>query len=110
MNQWRAYYADGSSYSSAEIQPRGLPDDELLGIVEYLPFDTPSRYTHTGYDWYFFWEGPEGLVIGGNSDSREDNERRYPGATLIRGKWTTHENMREVRALMQAWHDPPEAD
>lgn len=103
---WRVFYPGGVTRNSSDTLPKELPDG-ILGIVEYLPFDSPKRYFHTGYDWYFFWDGPRGLVIGGNSDRLEENKRRYPGAVFLRGRWTTHEHMREVREAMNEAKEPP---
>jgi hypothetical protein len=104
--RFRAWYDDGSVYDSG-TDPEYLPPDGLLGVVEYLPFDTPKRHILTGYDRYFWWRGPKGLVIGGNSDDRATIEARYPGAVIVRGRWTTHEHMREVQRAMQAAHEGP---
>lgn len=104
---WRAWFVGDSVISSADMDPDDLPRDRLLGVVEYLPFDTPKRYQHTGENWYFWWQSPDGLVIGSNSDSLEENQRRYPGAVFVRGKWTSHQEMQRVRDEMQAAHEAP---
>lgn len=104
---WRAWYVGRRTYTSARTAPEDLPDDGLLYVVEYTGLDTPKRHLHSGHDWYFWWHGPEGLVIGGNSDSLEENERRYPGAVFVRGKWTTHEEMKRVRDAALKAHEAP---
>lgn len=105
---WRAWFMEPDrTYTSAELEPGDLPGDGCLGVVAYLDLETPKTAQHTGETWYFWWQGPHGLVIGSNSDSREENERRYPGCVLVRGKWTTVERMHEVRREMQEAHECP---
>lgn len=86
---------------AGEGMPDDLPEDGCLGVVAYLDLETPKRAKHTGEDLYGWWEGPHGLVVLSNSDSVEENERRYPGAVWVRGKWTTVERMAEIRGEMQ---------
>lgn len=94
--RWRAWYVD-AVYDSAGTDPEELPDDGCLYVVAYTGLETPTRGLHSGEDTYFWWRSPEGLVIGSNSHDREENERRYPGAVFVRGKWTTYIRMKEVR-------------
>lgn len=99
---WRAWFTGPDAvYRSDEVDPADLPDDGCLGVVVYLDLETPKRAVHTGYDIYFWWPSPHGLVIAGNSDPRDENERRYPGAVFVRGQWTTYEHMHAVREAMQ---------
>lgn len=105
--KWRAWYADGSVFDSAGTTPDELPDDGCLYVVVYTDLETPKRAAHSGEEWYFWWPSPEGLVVGSNSDSRAENERRYPGAVFVRGKWTTLEHMRRVRDEALAAHEVP---
>lgn len=106
MKGWRAWYVD-AVYDSAGTDPEELPGDECLYVVAYTGMETPRRQLHSGEDTYFWWESPEGLVIGSNSDDEETNKRRYPGAVFVRGKWTTHERMQRVQAEALAAHEAP---
>lgn len=107
MIPWRAYYTGGGRYTSRTHEPKSLPDDGLLGIVKYLNKRTQAgkhyRAILSGDTWYFFWRGE----WFSNSDSREENERRYPGCVLIRGKWTLTEEMDRVQAEMAADKEAP---
>lgn len=104
---WRAYYAGGARFSSRETKPEELPPDGLLGIVKYTgEFTTggvPYRLILSGDDHYFFWQG-EWFC---NRDSPEEIERRYPGALILRGKWTTDAEMERVRAEMDRAREVP---
>lgn len=105
--QWRAYFVDGARYSSGETKPEQLPADGVLGIVKYKPERTqagkPYREILSGYDHYFFWRGE----WFGNSDTRKDIERRYPGALILRGKWTTGAEMKRVQGEMDRAQEEP---
>jgi hypothetical protein len=78
---WRAWYDDGSRYDSDSTAWADLPDDGLQVVVIY--FEDGTRRICHGDDWYFEVDG----TIAHNSDSRRDNERRYPNAALKRGRW-----------------------
>lgn len=94
---WRAWFVDDVAYTSRDTDPPDMPDDGCLYVVAYLDSESPWRQLHSGYGTYLWWDGPHGLVIGGNEDSVEENARRYPGATLVRGQWTSPDHMDAVR-------------
>jgi hypothetical protein len=54
--KWRAFYADGSRFSSAEMHWQALPATGLVGVVIYL--EPPYRRIIDGHDWVWM-EGVE---------------------------------------------------
>lgn len=67
-----------------------LPDDGIQGFCKL--FADGTRQIISGFDWYFSVLHPSGaIIISGNNDHPEENERRYPGCCLKRGKHTTDE-------------------
>lgn len=107
MTGWRAYYADGARYSSRESRPEDLPRDGVLGIVKYLDKRTqagkPYRAILSGDDHYFYWQGE----WFSNSDPVDEIRRRYPGALLLRGRWTASAEMECVQAEMARAREEP---
>jgi hypothetical protein len=57
---WRAYYADGARYSSADTAWQALPGEGLVGVVVYL--DEPYRRILDGHDWIWLEDGAFRLV------------------------------------------------
>lgn len=104
---WRAWFVGGEVYVSTETAPSELPDDGCLGVIHYTGLETPKRHLHSGEDLYFWWDGPEGLVIGSNSDDPDVTRQRYPGCVIVRGKWTTPERMAAVQRQMNEAREAP---
>jgi hypothetical protein len=82
---WKAWYADGKKYNS---DWSALPDDGVIHVAVFLSdkdrFGNYVKRIETGHDWYFS-DGDQ--LFGGNSDSLEENQRRYPHCSFKRGKW-----------------------
>jgi hypothetical protein len=51
----------------------------------------------SGDDWY--WKTGD-IYAHGSNTTREEIERRYPGASVKRGMWTTDAEMQRVGAEM----------
>lgn len=95
---WRAFYTEGREYSSINTRWSDLPDDGMLAVTIYYDEwsgDTQYSSVLSGYDWYF--HNPETGLFGGNSDTRDENERRYPDACLKRGKWAPRHEAEAAR-------------
>lgn len=58
---WRAYYADGTRYSSAERSWSDLPADGMVGVVVFS--EPPYRRIIDGADWIWM-EGGEVRTSG----------------------------------------------
>lgn len=105
--QWRAYYSGGRRYTSREHAPEDLPRDGVLGIVKYLDRRTRGgvqyRQILSGDDHYFWWRG-EWFC---NNDPPDEIERRFPGAMILRGKWTLSGEMDRVQAEMAEAREEP---
>ena len=114
---WRAWFDELtgrlSRYDSATTRHADLPRDGLLTIRAYYIKGYDSRGTpyadlFSGDDTYVFYDHPSGeLVIASNYDSVVDNEARYPGATIIRGRYTTGAIMDEALAKSHSEKDAP---
>ena len=108
MLDWRAYYRGGMVCCADGTGPADLPRDNCLGVAILLDDGgvspvTPKRLM-VGSDWYWL-----AIVDGGavwcEGDRAEyptqaDIEKRYPGAVVIRGHWTSDEEMRKTQQLM----------
>src|SRR5690348_5992396 len=102
---WRAWYFDGSDYTSREIAWYDLPADGVVAVRVYFDQQAPdgsplSRIMLGGNcDYYFCAPGPQGPIYGHSNDPPEEMEARYPGASIKRGKWTDETTMYEVQDL-----------
>lgn len=89
---WRVWYADGASYSSADISWDVLPDDGVIVLVLYEDFfgpdGKPRREIQSGADYYFCAPGAHGMIYGFNALGPDVIRKRYPGASVKSGKWT----------------------
>ncbi len=108
---WRAWYADGAVFDNAKTEWDDLPADGVITIVVYFdqpaPSGAPLRRILDSSDWYF--RAPDGgdWIYGHNNDDPEETKRRYPGASLKRGRWTTDCRIKEIEtAAMQARNQP----
>lgn len=52
---WRAFYADGARYSSADTEWQSLPATGLVGVVVYM--EPPYRRIIDGHDWVWMEAG-----------------------------------------------------
>ncbi len=88
---WHAWYADGSQYDSKDLTWCDLPDDGV--VVIYLYKEGGYRESMCGFDHYF----KAGNVYGFNNDSIKEIKKRYPGASVKKGKWVSHEDMERIQ-------------
>jgi hypothetical protein len=107
MTAWKAWYRGGSSYCSSGVDWADLPDDGLLGIVivfdEFAPGTTTRlRRIVSGSDLYWMVDllGRPTICQGSHEDKPE---KRYPGASIKKGVWTSDEEMQRVNAEMAEW-------
>lgn len=52
---WRAYYADGRTFGSGDVEWSALPPTGLVGVVVFL--DPPYRRIIDGFDWIYMADG-----------------------------------------------------
>lgn len=104
---WKAWYTGGRAFCSDGTDWADLPDDGVLGIV--VVFDEVSqpsgerfRRLVSGSDLYWMVDllGSPTICQGAHED-RPD--KRYPGAMIKRGTWTSDEDMQRVNAEMAVW-------
>lgn len=100
---FRAWYTEGRVFDGETFEDwQALPDDGFLyGAV--MSSDHTGRQMG-GNDSYF---STEDGIYGHSNDSVEEIERRYPGASVKRGKWTTEDELQwahdESVACLKAW-------
>lgn len=94
VQRWSVWFVGGERIDGESFEDwRALPDDGVLTVM--LWFDDGTRRVEQGNDFYF--ATPDG-VYGHNDHPQEETERRYPGASVKRGKWTTDAEMHRVAA------------
>jgi hypothetical protein len=103
---WKAWYRGGVAYCSTGKTWAELPDDGLLGIVVLFDDLSPSgerlhRFI-SGSDLYWMVE-LEGRITICQGQHEDRPEKRYPGAVIKRGAWTSDEEMQRVNAEMARW-------
>lgn len=92
--RFRAWYTEGRVFDGDGFEDwRALPADGVLSVM--LWFGDGTRRVEQGNDSYF--ATPEG-IYGHSDDPAGEIERRYPGASVKRGKWTTDAEMHRVAA------------
>ena len=75
MTLWRAWYADGREFSSADMCWVDLPASGVLVVIEYKG---TGRTVYNGGDWYWLYDGRFGYASSGAwgtwraAPSRED--------------------------------------
>ncbi len=106
---WRVWYDDDSiivGHTFADWE--ALPDDGVLYVKHYYDRDSrlgiPLTENQNACDYYF--ATPSG-IYGASSDTWEDIQRRYPDASIKRGKWTTAEQMDAVAVRVHDANDRP---
>lgn len=95
---WRAWFDEWvgaiSRFNSRDLDWSDLPKDGMLALRTYYK-PLASNGLHyadilSGNTSYFRVRHPSGDdVYGSNDDPVERNERRYSGAVIIEGRWTT---------------------
>jgi hypothetical protein len=92
---WRAWYTGGRTFDSATTEWEDLPDDGVVLIMLYQDVRDSSNFFlrrgMSGADYYF-----KSGDIYGSGFHDDEIPRRYPGASIKRGKWTTEEEMYAV--------------
>jgi hypothetical protein len=105
---WKAWYRGGQAFCSTGREWDELPDEGVLGIV--VLFDEtgpgsniPLRRMVSGSDLYWACEidGHWTICQGAHEDRPE---KRYPGAIIKRGVWTSDEEMQRVNDEMRDWY------
>lgn len=85
---WRVWYDDKSIHRSQATVWRNLPKDGALAVM--LDFSDGTRRVMSGADYYF----RQAEIFGcSTNETEEEVARRYPGAEIIRGKWTDDATM-----------------
>ena len=94
---WKAWYRGGEAYCSNGCEWVDLPDEGVIGVT--ICYDDDTRRFMTGSDFYWLATilGKPTLCQGLHDDFPE---RRYPGAIIKRGVWTTDDEMRHVLKKM----------
>lgn len=101
------YTTDGGLrvYHSDEWAWSDLPADGVLDGVLLKEGDDGRRCRQTlgGSDYYWRAPHPSGEYIYGHSnDPPAEIAARYPGAVILRGKWTTDREMAEAARITLA--------
>jgi hypothetical protein len=94
MTGWRVFYDGGRVYDSRTHSWARMPKDGVQIVVVYR--DQGYR-TIEGCDLYF----KAGDVIGGSVcpfDTPETIKKRYPGASVKLGRWTSDEELTRLQA------------
>ena len=105
---WKAWYRGGQAYCSPGQAFEDLPDDGVLGIVilfdEFAPAGGPRlRRIVSGSDLYWSCDLAGHWTIC--QGSHEDQPlKRYPGAVIKHGAWTSDEEMQRVNDEMRDWY------
>jgi hypothetical protein len=104
---WKAWYRGGQAFCSTGREWSELPADGVLGVVVVFDDRCPSsgvqlRRMVSGTDLYWACEIDGHFTIC--QGSHEDRpEKRYPGASIKRGAWTSDEEMQRVNEEMKVW-------
>lgn len=100
MIAWKAWYRGGEAYCSAGCRWEDLPEEGVLGVS--ILFDNDNRRFMTGSDHYWMVDilGEPTLCQGLHDDKPA---KRYPGASIKRGVWTSDEEMQTVMGKMADW-------
>jgi hypothetical protein len=100
---WKAWYSGGRAFCSTGTDWADLPDEGVLGIVvvfdEVSPAGTRLHRFVSGTDLYWMVDilGHPTICQGSHDDKPE---RRYPGASIKKGVWTSDEEMARVNDEM----------
>ncbi len=89
---WRVWYDDGRVIDARQAPWEALPADGVQLVMLYHAGGT--RRVMQGNEYYWRWRSDFGLVYA-HADTRPD-EARYPGAVILRGKWTSDENLARI--------------
>ena len=97
VTAWKAWYSGGRSFCHEGYKWADLPDEGVIGVM--IVYDDETRRNMTGSDFYWVAEimGVPTFCQGLHDDYPE---RRYPGAIIKIGVWTTDEEMRHVLGKM----------
>lgn len=109
MKMWRAWFDDGSEYNSSEHSwdLAVIPADGLLVKMLY-DRDGPGKEIQHGVDYYYEAPGrrTRHSIVQGCGMDRDEIERRYPEAVIVRGRWAPDEDYQEIMALAHASEAP----
>lgn len=94
---WRVWY-EGGVYDSGKTHWEDLPRDGVQFVMLYHADGT--RRVMSGNDWYWRWQSDFGIVYA--HDDERPSEERYPGASALRGKWTSDENLKRIETEVMA--------
>ena len=101
-------------YTSKKTKWEDLPDDGIIYIMLYKDegdgqeanISHPTyRESLAGNDYY--WKAPHhsGTTYGSGNDAIDEIKTRYPGASVLRGKWVPHKLFEKIRidAIKYIW-------
>jgi hypothetical protein len=88
---WRVWY-ERDVYDSKKHGLSDLPDDGLQKMRLY--YCDGRQRDLSGADYYWIAENETGMIYA--TDSNPPDPMRYPGAIVIRGKWTSEENLYRI--------------
>jgi hypothetical protein len=97
---WKAWFTEKRHYTSKDTNFEALPSDGCLGFKIF--YSATTGLFLKSQDYYFKHD----KLIGGDLDKpgrdvRQEIMDRYPGAIIIRGKWTDDEDMERVDQEMR---------
>lgn len=105
MRGWRAFYADGSEYTSRESTWRELPERGLVGVVVYLSH--PYRQILDGHDWMWMEDGAIKVRDTHPEWGRWAVRPDVPDDMLKRGEAMDDDAWEDVRARMMGARSCP---
>ena len=104
---WKAWYRGGQAYCGTTRDWEELPDEGVLAVVVVFDEKAPGcdfylRRMVSGSDLYWACEidGHWTICQGSHEDKPA---RRYPGAIIKHGVWTSDEEMQRVNDEMRDW-------
>lgn len=91
--RWKAWYTEDRVFEGTTFDEwESLPVDGVLSVI--LFHQDGTRRVMQGDELYF--STPEGVYAHDSRYSVDEVEKRYSGASVKRGKWTTDAEMERV--------------
>ena len=97
ISHWRAYYENGAVYTDIADTVATIPTDGMLGLVIFT--NDGKKFRITGGDYYYIDLAK--AKFGMDKTDLTTMTLRYPGSTLIRGKWTDDSAMKQCELRMK---------
>jgi hypothetical protein len=104
---WKAWFRGGQAYCSPGTEWENLPDEGVLAVVVVFDEKSPGtdvtlRRMVSGSDLYWAAE-IEGHWTICQGCWEDKPAKRYPGASIKHGVWTSDDEMQRVNDEMRDW-------